>query len=257
MFARDPIATVQKVRGFSAWGGGQFSPTPWPIESSPWVNKRFSDYQYMHVGSMSFVIVNGLQMIKEALVTQGENFMDRPEFPMNTEVFNKFGLLSSNGHLWKQQRRFTLTTLRNFGLGKRSLEERIQEECRFLTDAFRDEQGNPFNPHLKINNAVSNIICSVTFGNRFEYHDEDFQNFLHLILPCYSFYAIHSGLVAITREQRLLLPLHSLCGAAGQHDKFWDIMRAPLSLLWLTKQQTSALLIHLPCRPFSVFIALL
>jgi len=43
---------------------------------------------------MSFVIVNGLQMIKEALVTQGENFMDRPEFPMNAEVFNKFGELS-------------------------------------------------------------------------------------------------------------------------------------------------------------------
>jgi len=40
---------------------------------------------------MSFVIVNGLPLIKEALVTQGENFMDRPEFPTNTEFFNKFG----------------------------------------------------------------------------------------------------------------------------------------------------------------------
>ncbi|NXC49698.1 CP2J2 protein, partial [Penelope pileata] len=41
--------------------------------------------------------------------------------------------------------------------------------------------GNPFNPHLKITNAVSNIICSVTFGNRFEYHDEDFQKLLQLM----------------------------------------------------------------------------
>ncbi|POI22887.1 hypothetical protein CIB84_013366, partial [Bambusicola thoracicus] len=157
IFAKDPVATAQKI-----------------IE-------KHGDIFSTQVGNMSFVIVNGLQMIKEALVTQGENFMDRPEFPTNTEFFNKFGLVSSNGHLWKQQRRFTLTTLRNFGLGKRSLEERIQEECRFLTDAFRDEQGNAFNPHLKINNAVSNVICSITFGNRFEYHDEDFQNLLRLM----------------------------------------------------------------------------
>ncbi|XP_010714362.1 cytochrome P450 2J2-like [Meleagris gallopavo] len=157
LFAKDPLATTQKI-----------------IE-------EHGDIFSMQVGTQSFVILNGLQMIKEALLIQGENFMDRPEIPINTEVFNKLGLISSNGHLWKQQRRFTLITLRNFGLGKRSLEERIQEECRFLTDAFRDEQGNPFNPHLKINSAVSNVICSITFGNRFEYHNGNFQNLLRLM----------------------------------------------------------------------------
>lgn len=34
MVAKDPVSTVQKVRGFSAWGGGQLSPTPWPTEFS-------------------------------------------------------------------------------------------------------------------------------------------------------------------------------------------------------------------------------
>ncbi|NXN66574.1 CP2J2 protein, partial [Himantopus himantopus] len=135
----------------------------------------------MQLGSTTFVLVNGLQMIKEALVNQGENFLDRPEIPIDSEIFSKMGLVSSNGHLWKQQRRFALTTLRNFGLGKRSLEERIQEECRYLVDVFGDEQGNPFNPHFKINNAVSNIICSITFGNRFDYQDEDFQKLLKLM----------------------------------------------------------------------------
>ncbi|KAM9283237.1 cytochrome P450 2J2 isoform 2-T2 [Morus bassanus] len=143
--------------------------------------EKYGDIFSMQLGSTSFVFINGLRMVKEVLVNQGENFMDRPEIPIDREVFSKMGLVSSNGHLWKQQRRFTLTTLRNFGLGKRSLEERIQEECRCLADVFGDEQGKPFNPHFKINNAVSNIICSVTFGNRFDYHDEDFQKLLQLM----------------------------------------------------------------------------
>ncbi|NXV49156.1 CP2J2 protein, partial [Uria aalge] len=145
------------------------------------LTEKYGDIFHVQMGSTSFVCVNGLRLIKEVLVNQAENFMDRPEIPIDSEIFSKRGLVSSNGHLWKQQRRFTLTTLRNFGLGKRSLEERMQEESQCLVDAFRDEQGNPFNPHFKINNAVSNIICSVTFGNRFDYHDEDFQKLLRLI----------------------------------------------------------------------------
>ena len=41
--------------------------------------------------------------------------------------------------------------------------------------------GQPFDPHFKINNAVSNIICSITFGERFEYHDSQFQELLRLL----------------------------------------------------------------------------
>ncbi|NXL96511.1 CP2J2 protein, partial [Tyrannus savana] len=41
--------------------------------------------------------------------------------------------------------------------------------------------GQPFDPHYKINSAVSNIICSITFGSRFDYHDSRFQELLHLL----------------------------------------------------------------------------
>ncbi|KAK2496568.1 hypothetical protein MC885_000510 [Smutsia gigantea] len=43
------------------------------------------------------------------------------------------------------------------------------------------KNGQPFNPHFKINNAVSNIICSITFGERFEYQDGQFQELLRLL----------------------------------------------------------------------------
>ncbi|XP_030429796.1 cytochrome P450 2J2-like [Gopherus evgoodei] len=142
---------------------------------------KYGNIFSLQLGNLPIVIVNGFQLVKEVLVHRGEYFLDRPQMPLIYEIFGTFGLIFSNGHSWKQHRRFALSTLRNFGLGKRSLEERIQEESRYLTDAIEEEKGQPFDPHFKINNAVSNIICSVTFGDRFEYHDSHFQKLLRLI----------------------------------------------------------------------------
>ncbi|XP_062994255.1 cytochrome P450 2J2-like [Elgaria multicarinata webbii] len=145
------------------------------------LREKYGNVFSLQLGNQRLVIVNGLHLMKEALVHQGENFVDRPRFPLMLEIFGEFGLINSNGLSWKQQRRFALSTLRSFGLGKRSLEERIQEESRYLMDAIEEEKGQAFDPHFQINNAVSNIICSITFGGRFDYHDSQFQTLLHLL----------------------------------------------------------------------------
>ncbi len=38
--------------------------------------------------------------------------------------------------------------------------------------------GQPFNPQILLNNAVSNVICVLVFCTRFEYSDNDFQTLL-------------------------------------------------------------------------------
>ncbi|XP_029473970.1 cytochrome P450 2J2 [Rhinatrema bivittatum] len=141
---------------------------------------RYGNIFCLQLGNILFVVLNGFELVKEALVHQGEAFAGRPVIPLFYDSFKEFGLVQSNGHTWKQQRRFALSTLRNFGLGKKSLEERIQEEIRYLIDAIEEEKGQPFDPHYKINISVSNIICSITFGDRFEYHDSQFQELLKL-----------------------------------------------------------------------------
>ncbi|XP_036610923.1 cytochrome P450 2J2-like [Trichosurus vulpecula] len=140
--------------------------------------KKYGNVFCMHLGNLTFMMVTGLPLIKEVLVNQGHVFIDRPKVPVHFHVVKSFGLIMSNGQAWKQQRRFALMTLRNFGFGKKTLEDRIREEARYLTEAIREEKGQPFDPHFQINNAVSNIICSITFGYRFEYHDSQFWELL-------------------------------------------------------------------------------
>lgn len=41
-------------------------------------------------------------------------------------------------------------------------------------------EGKPFDPQYTLSNAVSNIICSMVFGHRFEYSNAAFRRILEL-----------------------------------------------------------------------------
>ena len=50
-------------------------------------------------------------------------------------------ILARYGDAWREQLRFSLSTLRNFGLGKKSLEQWVTEEASCLCAAFADQAG--------------------------------------------------------------------------------------------------------------------
>lgn len=58
------------------------------------LSKRYGDIFGLHMGSMRVVMVNGMRLVKEVLVNQGDKFMDRPDIPVDEEVFSKIGELS-------------------------------------------------------------------------------------------------------------------------------------------------------------------
>lgn len=51
------------------------------------------------------------------------------------------GIVFSRGENWKVMRRFTLTALRDFGMGKRAIEDRIVEEYGYLADIIGSQDG--------------------------------------------------------------------------------------------------------------------
>ncbi|XP_067412714.1 cytochrome P450 2F3-like [Emydura macquarii macquarii] len=135
----------------------------------------------IYLGLQPCVVLCGYQAVQEALVKQAEEFSARGDLPVVFRVTQGNGIVFTNGEKWKVLRRFALQTLSNFGMGKRSLEERIQEEARCLVQELAQTQAAPFDPTFLISRATSNVICSIVFGDRFDYEDRNFLIFVGLI----------------------------------------------------------------------------
>uniref|UniRef100_A0A8C5R0K5 unspecific monooxygenase n=1 Tax=Leptobrachium leishanense TaxID=445787 RepID=A0A8C5R0K5_9ANUR len=142
--------------------------------------EKYGSVYTVYMGMERIVVLCGYDTVKSALIEHGDVFGARGHLPMIHKL-SSGGVAGSNGERWKQLRRFSLTTLRNFGMGKRSIEERIQEEAHFLTEEFRKTNGQPVDPTYYFSKAVSNVISSVVFGNRFEYEDKEYLRLLNLL----------------------------------------------------------------------------
>ncbi|XP_056419923.1 cytochrome P450 2K6-like [Hyla sarda] len=170
-------------------------PKPWPIIGNilnlnvekPYLSfqelaKKYGPVFSIKIGVQKMVVLCGYDTVKEALVNQAEEFSDRPSIPVFMEITRGYGLVFSNGHSWKALRRFTLSTLRDFGMGKRSVEDKITEESNCLVETFKSYKGEPFDNTMRINAAVANIIISLILGHRFDYDDPKLQRLLVIVM---------------------------------------------------------------------------
>nr|AUD09049.1 cytochrome P450 family 2 subfamily B [Neotoma albigula] len=148
--------------------------------------EKYGDVFTVHLGSRPVVMLYGTEAIREALVDQAEAFSGRATVAVVKPVFKDYGVIFSNGERWKALRRFSLATMRDFGMGKRSVEERIQEEAQCLVEEFRKSQGAPLDPTFLFQCITANIICSIVFGERFDYKDRQFLRLLDLIYQTFS-----------------------------------------------------------------------
>ncbi|XP_073481193.1 cytochrome P450 2K1-like [Aquarana catesbeiana] len=153
-----------------------------PQETFMQLSRKYGSVFSIQIGTKKVVVLCGYKAVKDALVTHAEEFAERPEIPIFQKFLKGYGLLFSRGDNWKAMRRFTLSTLRDFGMGKTSLEDKIHEECDALVNMFKSFKGKPFNNTMIMNSAVANIIVSIILGHRYDFEDPIFKRLMSLIM---------------------------------------------------------------------------
>ncbi|XP_051978787.1 cytochrome P450 2F2-like isoform X1 [Xyrauchen texanus] len=152
-----------------------------PLNDFKRLADRYGNVYSLYIGSRPTVVINGCEALKEALVNKAVEFAGRPQDLMVNHITERKGvILADYGPGWKEHRRFALMTLRNFGLGKQSMEERILGEILHVIAKLDKIVGSSFDPQTMFHNAASNIICTVLFGSRYDYNDEFLKRFIHL-----------------------------------------------------------------------------
>lgn len=177
-------------------GKKRYPPGPkgWPIlgylpiliSSQPGeVIKKFQQ-QYEHVfmfpvGTQNIVIFNSMEAVKDSYIKQGEVFSGKPSgFNLMNYGTEYLGVFTEEGDSWKEQRKFIMSTLREFGVGKLAIENKILEECDALKQEVAKSGDDPFTVVSVFGKATTNVITSIVFGNRYDYDDPKFIKWVNI-----------------------------------------------------------------------------
>nr|AKH03507.1 cytochrome P450 3075A1 [Paracyclopina nana] len=91
------------------------------------------------------------------------------------------GVAFSNGNFWKEQRRYLLKNLRDFGFGKASMEEALHEEVQKLVDFLKPLDGKVTNLSQVTNISILNALWNILVGEKLDLDDPRLEKLLKVV----------------------------------------------------------------------------
>nr|XP_009858723.2 cytochrome P450 2C15-like isoform X1 [Ciona intestinalis] len=139
-------------------------------------SKKYGPVMSVRMGNEDWVVMGNYEAVHQSFVKAGNVFSGRPVLKVANEIAEGKGIVMRDFNTtWKTHRKFGSITLRGFGVGKKSLEDRIYEEVEVMNKEILSKGGKPFDITEILTNAVMNVISIITTDQRFEYDDEHFR----------------------------------------------------------------------------------
>ncbi|XP_063426316.1 cytochrome P450 2K6-like [Mytilus trossulus] len=182
-----PKSDIPGPRAWPIFGNillvSQFNSSPKRAKFVEDMTRKYGPIFRMFLGPYQIVIVQGHKHVLDVLQKRGKEFIDRPTFIPGVKLARKViggsGIVFANGDDWKGRRRFSLQAMRDFGVGKSSLEEKILEEMQNVADDLEKMKGVEIS-NLKemMTKASCNVIHSLIFGYRYKHDNESLQQLI-------------------------------------------------------------------------------
>ncbi|XP_055887425.1 cytochrome P450 2J4-like [Biomphalaria glabrata] len=142
---------------------------------------QYGDLVSLSLGSLSILVVSGLDMLHEVFVKHGKYFDKRPQMFTTVKVGQGKAVVNASGHVWREHRTFLVSNMKEIGISHINFEANVLEELQPFLQLLASTEGKDFDPRLCLQTATSNIICSISFGKRFDYEDPDFKDILEIV----------------------------------------------------------------------------
>ncbi|KAI1710509.1 cytochrome p450 domain-containing protein [Ditylenchus destructor] len=169
-------------------------PTPLPLVGNLWSfvrnppgdtlhlgwQKKYGPIYTMWLGETPVVCISEYSKIIETFQKDADTYAGRfkyEEFDKIIKFRSAGGVIFTDGDLWKDQRRFALHVLRDFGLGKNLMQERVLTELETLCAKVDKDIENGIKEHniaSHIDIGIGSIINMLMFGYRF-YGDREHE----------------------------------------------------------------------------------
>lgn len=144
----------------------------------------------LKIGKDKIVMINSLELNKESFANEDVEGRPKGIFYQTRTWGQRRGVLLTDGELWKEQRRFLLKHLREFGFGRRGMGDIACSEAKYMVqdvfNAINSDKGAILQMHNFFSVYILNTLWTMMAGIRYDPNEPQMIVLQNLLFDLFS-----------------------------------------------------------------------